>query len=41
MFQQEYFVRKIDGGALSTENEKQHAMKCLEAAVERRVCEVY
>ncbi|KVH99805.1 ACT domain-containing protein ACR2 [Cynara cardunculus var. scolymus] len=36
---QEYFVRKIDGGALSTESEKQHAMKCLEAAVERRVCE--
>ncbi|XP_071690776.1 ACT domain-containing protein ACR2 [Rutidosis leptorrhynchoides] len=36
---QEYFVRKIDGGALSTEREKQHATKCLEAAVERRVCE--
>ncbi|KAL8205042.1 hypothetical protein R6Q57_010665 [Mikania cordata] len=36
---QEYFIRKIDGVALSSENEKQHAMKCLEAAVERRVCE--
>ncbi|KAI7747229.1 hypothetical protein M8C21_002021, partial [Ambrosia artemisiifolia] len=36
---QEYFVRKIDGGALISESEKQHAMKCLEAAVERRVCE--
>ncbi|KAL4560226.1 hypothetical protein LXL04_032376 [Taraxacum kok-saghyz] len=36
---QEYFVRKIDGGPLRTESEKQHAMKCLEAAVERRVCE--
>nr|XP_043612180.1 ACT domain-containing protein ACR2 [Erigeron canadensis] len=36
---QEYFVRKIDGGALRTESEKKHAMKCLEAAVERRVCE--
>ncbi|KAJ0628730.1 putative ACT domain-containing protein ACR1-12 [Helianthus annuus] len=36
---QEYFVRKIDGGALCSESEKQHAMKCLEAAVERRVCE--
>ncbi|XP_076945491.1 ACT domain-containing protein ACR2-like [Bidens hawaiensis] len=36
---QEYFIRKIDGGALSSESEKLHAMKCLEAAVERRVCE--
>ncbi|KAI3685543.1 hypothetical protein L6452_34791 [Arctium lappa] len=36
---QEYFVRKIDGGTLNTESEKQHAMKCLEDAVERRVCE--
>ncbi|PWA50306.1 hypothetical protein CTI12_AA454210 [Artemisia annua] len=36
---QEYFVRKMDGGALRTESEKHHAMKCLEAAVERRVCE--
>ncbi|KAI3683983.1 hypothetical protein L1987_84500 [Smallanthus sonchifolius] len=36
---QEYFIRKIDGGALCSESEKQYAMKCLEAAVERRVCE--
>ncbi|KAI3826018.1 hypothetical protein L1987_00059 [Smallanthus sonchifolius] len=36
---QEYFIRKIDGGALCLDSETQHAMKCLEAAVERRVCE--
>ncbi|XP_057504557.1 ACT domain-containing protein ACR2-like [Actinidia eriantha] len=36
---QEYFIRHIDGRALSTEGEKERVMKCLEAAIERRVCE--
>ncbi|XP_030514849.2 ACT domain-containing protein ACR2 [Rhodamnia argentea] len=36
---QEYFIRHIDGSALSTEGEKERVMKCLEAAIERRVCE--
>ncbi|XP_057477336.1 ACT domain-containing protein ACR2-like isoform X2 [Actinidia eriantha] len=36
---QEYFIRHIDGRALNTEGEKERVMKCLEAAIERRVCE--
>lgn len=36
---QEYFIRHVDGCALSTEGEKDRVMKCLEAAIERRVCE--
>ncbi|XP_054798858.1 ACT domain-containing protein ACR2 isoform X2 [Prosopis cineraria] len=36
---QEYFIRHIDGYALSTESEKERVAKCLEAAIERRVCE--
>ncbi|KAK9280389.1 hypothetical protein L1049_014078 [Liquidambar formosana] len=36
---QEYFLRHIDGCALNTESEKERVIKCLEAAIERRVCE--
>ncbi|PHT44955.1 ACT domain-containing protein ACR2 [Capsicum baccatum] len=36
---QEYFIRHVDGYAMSTESEKQRVIKCLEAAIERRVCE--
>lgn len=37
---QEYFIRHVDGCALDTASEKERVMKCLEAAIERRVCEV-
>lgn len=36
---QEYFIRHVDGYAMSTECEKERVIKCLEAAIERRVCE--
>ncbi|KAK4277195.1 hypothetical protein QN277_015224 [Acacia crassicarpa] len=36
---QEYFIRHMDGYALRTESEKERVAKCLEAAIERRVCE--
>ncbi|XP_041016520.1 ACT domain-containing protein ACR2 [Juglans microcarpa x Juglans regia] len=36
---QEYFIRHLDGCALDTESEKERVIKCLEAAIERRVCE--
>ncbi|GLU01290.1 hypothetical protein SLE2022_186020 [Rubroshorea leprosula] len=36
---QEYFIRRVDGCALETESEKERVVKCLEAAIERRVCE--
>ncbi|KAL2318065.1 hypothetical protein Fmac_031941 [Flemingia macrophylla] len=36
---QEYFIRHVDGYALDTASEKERVMKCLEAAIERRVCE--
>ncbi|KAE9599403.1 hypothetical protein Lal_00039409 [Lupinus albus] len=36
---QEYFIRHIDGYALYTAGEKERVIKCLEAAIERRVCE--
>lgn len=36
---QEYFVRHADGRAFNTESEKDRVIKCLEAAIERRVCE--
>ncbi|KAJ0030156.1 hypothetical protein Pint_12432 [Pistacia integerrima] len=36
---QEYFIRHLDGYALNTESEKERVIKCLEAAIERRVCE--
>ncbi|XP_022941429.1 ACT domain-containing protein ACR2 isoform X1 [Cucurbita moschata] len=36
---QEYFIRHVNGYALNSENDKQRVVKCLEAAIERRVCE--
>ncbi|KAK7384696.1 hypothetical protein VNO78_30397 [Psophocarpus tetragonolobus] len=36
---QEYFIRHVDGYALDTASEKERVVKCLEAAIERRVCE--
>ncbi|KAK4351420.1 hypothetical protein RND71_030733 [Anisodus tanguticus] len=36
---QEYFIRLVDRYAMSTESEKERVIKCLEAAIERRVCE--
>ncbi|KAL5853199.1 hypothetical protein ACOSQ3_008317 [Xanthoceras sorbifolium] len=36
---QEYFIRHVDGYALNTEGEKERVIKCLEAAIKRRVCE--
>ncbi|XP_074285588.1 ACT domain-containing protein ACR2 [Silene latifolia] len=36
---QEYFIRHRDGSPLCTESEKDRVSKCLEAAIERRVCE--
>ncbi|KAI9106484.1 hypothetical protein K1719_022012 [Acacia pycnantha] len=36
---QEYFIRHMDGYALRTESEKERVARCLEAAIERRVCE--
>ncbi|KAF3447095.1 hypothetical protein FNV43_RR12275 [Rhamnella rubrinervis] len=36
---QEYFIRHVDGHALNTHSEKERVIKCLEAAIERRVCE--
>ncbi|XP_010520625.1 PREDICTED: ACT domain-containing protein ACR2-like [Tarenaya hassleriana] len=36
---QEYFIRHVDGCALNKEGEKERVVKCLEAAIERRVCE--
>ncbi|KAL8496952.1 hypothetical protein ACS0TY_020583 [Phlomoides rotata] len=36
---QEYFIRHADGCALIMGSEKDRVIKCLEAAIERRVCE--
>ncbi|KAF3964573.1 hypothetical protein ACB098_12G112400 [Castanea mollissima] len=36
---QEYFIRHMDGCTLDTEGEKERVIKCLEAAIQRRVCE--
>ncbi|KAK1276516.1 hypothetical protein QJS04_geneDACA001533 [Acorus gramineus] len=36
---QEYYIRRVDGDTLDTGGEKQLIEKCLEAAIERRVCE--
>ncbi|XP_022867844.1 ACT domain-containing protein ACR2 [Olea europaea var. sylvestris] len=36
---QEYFIRHINGCVLNTESEKERVVKCLEAAIVRRVCE--
>lgn len=38
--EQEYFIRHVDGCALETDGEKERVIKCLEAAIERRVFEV-
>lgn len=40
LMMQEYFIRHVNGYALNSENDKQRVVKCLEAAIERRVCEV-
>lgn len=37
---QEYFIRHKDGCTLDTEGEKERVVKCLEAAIHRRVSEV-
>ncbi|XWS23643.1 hypothetical protein CRYUN_Cryun28dG0032500 [Craigia yunnanensis] len=36
---QEYFIRHMDGCTLDTEGEKERVIKCLEAAIHRRVSE--
>ncbi|KAK7351068.1 hypothetical protein VNO77_10229 [Canavalia gladiata] len=36
---QEYFVRHMDGCTLDTEGEKERVIKCIEAAIQRRVSE--
>ncbi|XP_027091782.2 ACT domain-containing protein ACR3 isoform X1 [Coffea arabica] len=36
---QEYYIRHMDGCTLDTEGEKQRVIKCLEAAIRRRVSE--
>ncbi|KAF5175805.1 Act domain-containing protein [Thalictrum thalictroides] len=36
---QEYYIRHMDGCTLDTEGEKERVVKCLEAAIRRRVCE--
>ncbi|MCL7037890.1 hypothetical protein MKW94_009914 [Papaver nudicaule] len=36
---QEYYIRHADGHTLISEAEKRQVVKCLEAAIERRVCE--
>ncbi|WCJ43455.1 ACT domain-containing protein ACR3 [Euphorbia peplus] len=36
---QEYYIRHVDGCILDTEGEKERVIKCLEAAILRRVCE--
>ncbi|XP_042512788.1 ACT domain-containing protein ACR3-like [Macadamia integrifolia] len=36
---QEYYIRHMDGCTLDTEGEKQRVIKCLEAAIQRRVSE--
>ncbi|XP_014502777.1 ACT domain-containing protein ACR3 [Vigna radiata var. radiata] len=36
---QEYFIRHMDGCTLDTEGEKERVVKCIEAAIQRRVSE--
>ncbi|KAL1344411.1 hypothetical protein HN51_018247 [Arachis hypogaea] len=36
---QEYFIRHMDGCTLDTEGEKERVIKCIEAAIQRRVSE--
>lgn len=38
---QEYYIRHMDGCTLDAEGEKERVIKCLEAAVQRRVSEVH
>lgn len=40
MYKQEYYIRHMDGRFLDSEAEKQRVIKCLEAAIERRVSDV-
>ena len=37
---QEYYIRHMDGCTLDTDDEKVRVIKCLEAAIERRVSQV-
>eukprot|EP00256_Glycine_max_P066495 XP_025981090.1 ACT domain-containing protein ACR3 isoform X2 [Glycine max] len=37
---QEYFIRHMDGCTLDTEGEKERVIKCIEAAIQRRVSEL-
>lgn len=37
---QEYYIRHVDGHAISSEAERQRVIQCLEAAIERRTSEV-
>lgn len=36
---QEYYIRHIDGSPVNSEAERERVIQCLEAAIERRVCE--
>lgn len=37
----EYYIRHIDGFPVNSEAERQRVIQCLEAAIERRVSEVW
>lgn len=37
---QEYCIRHLDGSPVNSDAERQRLIQCLEAAIERRVCEV-
>ena len=37
---QEYYIRHMDGCTLDTEGERERVVKCLEAAIRRRISEV-
>lgn len=37
----EYYIRHIDGSPVNSEAERQRVIQCLEAAIERRVSEVW
>mgnify|MGYP006950757023 CR=1 FL=1 len=38
---QEYYIRHIDGCTLNSQAERRRVIKCLRAAIKRRVSEVY
>ncbi|KAF0910635.1 hypothetical protein E2562_003062 [Oryza meyeriana var. granulata] len=38
--QQEFYIRRSDGRPISSEAERQHVIRCLQAAIERRASEV-